>query len=169
MKYRSVVGAALVMNVGQACYASGYGVGASFNGNENTIYLPINFGASWRVEPYVLYGRRSSDNAGALVGSSTTIDVGVGLFNSWKISSQVQVYGGARVAHHSYDSSSYDSTGFGIAPTLGGEYFLIEHVSVAAEASASAWRLKNDYDGESLDSTDKTVNTITQVVLRFIF
>lgn len=169
MKVKSIGSLVVAMSLCQACYANDYGMGVSLNGDENAVYLPINVSPSWRVEPYALYARRSSDNSRALVGSSTTVDLGVGIFKCWRIATQVQVYGGASVAYHWFHISGYDSTGYGIAPTLGAEYFLVEKVSVAAQASVNAWRLRNEYEDNSLDSTDKSLDTLTQVILRFMF
>lgn len=167
MRKEAVWLSALALGVCSAGQAAEYGLGVSLSGDNRVIYLPVNISPSWRVEPYGQFYRsvvESSSSANSSIGH----DLGLGAFKLGLITSQVRIYGGARVAktHHNREPHW---TGYSISPTIGAEYYFVDKFSIAGEASLSLSRAKTEFVNESLNTTNELTKTETQVVLRYLF
>jgi hypothetical protein len=113
-----------------------------------TISVPINITSRFRVEPEVGFYRNSStvDSSPPILSRTTTSSsakVGAGAFGVAS-TGRFTLYYGARVDYLRFTQSSVSGSGpntatyptypgFLIAPAVGGEYFLSEHLSLGGE------------------------------------
>jgi hypothetical protein len=150
-------------------WAADMGVGVSTESNDSTIYVPIDFGDAWRIEPFVAY---SKTKFGASARNEE-LSIGAGLFALQPLGESLQVYFGARLAYLDFEQAIYstpfgtissDGDGYRIAPTLGFEYSFNDHVSLGAEA---AW-FYEDIEGNFNGNQERT-GTDTKLILRFSF
>jgi len=126
--------------------------GGSLSASPVSVYIPINLGESFRVEPslgywYVTRGSTVSAPDGLLSKGGYTVEAAVGLFFLVHPSPPFTVYLGPRLgmAFVGHDYSSSDGTNITsvsqysgyVNPTLGLEWFVSRHFSVGGEAAAA--------------------------------
>jgi len=147
-----------------------------------TILVPIKFGERIRLEPEIGFGWSSeqSEPSGPYVSSRSTasvLHVGTGVFGVAP-ADRFAVYYGGRFAYLHDDqtsdtgSATYPSSGNGIfvAPTLGGEYFLGERVSLGAEVQVRYTSVTEDRSAiMGRNVTTKNVTTRGALTLRVWF
>jgi len=172
--------------------AADFGFGASFKSNESTIYVPVHIGKHFMVEPFFRYEDRDSQNFGAEISSKDSI-IGVGLFAVLKPLEKASVYLGARAAYVDQEQSittpifgviqpnpgsslqrKTKQDGYSIAPTLGFEYWIIEHLTIGAEVAWEYVDLDGSYTSNFAPSSSTSVDsksngTRTNIILRFYF
>lgn len=153
----------------------GLGVGLLTSGGEEstpTVSAPIRFG-NFRVEPAVSYYSNDGEtkynytppnNLSDNTYEDSYYSFEVGAYWLKQIAPSTELSLGGRVGYSWYDSTSeypnvpnsegaYESSGFYLGPTVGGEYFFNPHVSVGADvsllfASNSATSENSSYDSE---------------------
>jgi hypothetical protein len=165
---------ACLMCAAVPAWAADVGVGISAKSNDSTIYVPIDFGNAWRLEPFVNYAK-TEQNYGAGIGSvdSRSLRIGTGVFALQPLGESLQLYFGGRLSYLDVESAQFSTIGgsitnkgdgYRIAPTLGFEYSFNKHVSLGGEAE---WF----YEDVELDNNnDRTSNgTDTRLILRFRF
>lgn len=148
------------------------GVGIGAKSNDSTIYVPIDFGEVWRLEPFVNY-ERSKDKTADVTFKTETLSIGTGIFGLKSLAESFRIYYGGRLAYLDLEADQFATAstvysdkgdGFRIAPTLGFEYSFNEHVSLGGEA---AW-FYQDVDMDSGGDRSQS-GTDTRLILRFRF
>lgn len=172
--------------------AADVGVGISARSDDGFVYVPINIGKSFRIEPSIRYVSSEQTYTQTFSEDTTQTDqweVGVGVFGLRQVTDAAHIYYGARLAYvdvqsESVDEGSYylplysktEQDGYRIGPTLGFEYIFGQHFSVGGEASYTFLKL----DGEStarignsspsvLEIDQKTNGTQTRLIFRYMF
>jgi hypothetical protein len=163
--------------------AAEVGLGVSIRSNDSTIYVPIEIGDSFRIEPLLRYARSKSESTTSgfrLESDSRTYSIGTGLFALTSLGESITLYYGGRLSYMSQRASgtslemgpfgpSYltirsEADGFSVAPTVGLEYHLAKFFSIAGEAALT----HTDIDGDdNLES--KTTSTTSNIVFRYRF
>ena len=145
------------------------GLGVSFESNDSTIYVPIDFGASWRLEPFASYTKTKLDNG----AKNERLSLGAGVFALQPLGESLRLYFGGRLAYLDYETAiftgpsgtlSREGDGYSIAPTLGFEYSFNDHVSIGGEAAYFYQDVDIGYGADQEDT-----GTDTKLILRFRF
>ena len=172
---------ALVLCAGAVpAWAADVGVGVSVESHDSTIYVPIDFGETFRVEPFVNFSKAKSNSYGYR-SSMETLQIGTGLFALKPLGDSVRLYYGGRLSYLDLESTAnyfggpnyyfdtHEGSGFRVAPTLGFEYAFNKHLSFGAEA---AW-FYQDIDGSGYanagDIDERSTGTDTRLILRLRF
>ena len=150
--------------------AADVGLGVSFESNDSTIYVPIDVGQSWRLEPFAAYSETKLETG----AKNEQLSVGAGVFALKPLGQSLRLYFGGRLAYLDYEAALYTTPfegtvsrkgdGFSVAPTLGFEYSFNHHVSLGAEA---AW-FYQDIDA-NYGNNRKDTGTDTKLILRLRF
>ena len=153
-------------------WAADVGIGVSAESNDSTIYVPIDFGDTWRLEPFVNYSKTKIKSDGGDSLKSETLRIGTGVFGARSLGESLRLYYGGRLSYLETETPLYtnafgtvydDGDGYCIAPTLGFEYAFNDHVSLGGEAE---W-FYEDVDFGREDHT--RTGTDTRLILRFRF
>jgi hypothetical protein len=150
------------------------GVGANAS-----ITVPIITAPGFRIEPEVGYFSASSsaDITGTTAEeTATSWTIGVGIFPQTVFSDFTLYYGG-RVGYltqkltQEFGTSKDEETtsGFFIAPAIGGEYYFSDHFSIGAEALIVFATLTNEEDGRDYDVDLTLFQTRALIFFRFYF
>ena len=152
-------------------------------GNGATIYLPINLGPAFRLEPLLGFSSTSYDYEGDADDSETNTVLGLGIYPTIRRGSAV-IYIGGRIVMGFGSEEDKDNNGdvyaeysdfsFGIGPILGGEYYFNPHISLGGEMSImfASTTNKTDYkDQFRSDEEDKftRIATNSMIFIRFYF
>jgi len=167
-----------------ASQSADFGFGASFKSSESTIYFPIKVNSKFMLEPYVRYADNDSVSITGIQNNSTK-DLAFGLGTFWVTQplDSTFLYIGARVAYMKKEqvvttqvgitstSFTQDMDGYLVAPTIGFEYFVIEHVSIGGEVAYEYSSIDGDTTGTfSTTSTEQEFSgTRTNILLRYYF
>jgi hypothetical protein len=153
-------------------WAADVGVGISAKSNDSTIYVPIDFGNAWRLEPFVNYVQAKQELAAGPSVDSHTLRIGTGVFALQPLGESLQLYFGGRLSYLDVEAEQFSSItgtvtskgdGYRVSPTLGFEYSFNKHVSLGGEAE---WF----YEDVDLDNSSYTRSgTDTRLILRFRF
>jgi hypothetical protein len=102
------------------------------------LFVPLNVGPQFRIEPFIGFDRVNFDAPGP---RASNFAIGAGAFLVNPVASQVQLYGGGRLALNFFSSrdpganpDKSERTDFFIAGVLGGEYVPHPRIAVGAEA-----------------------------------
>jgi len=175
-----------MLGISATAGAANVGLGVSLRQDDATIYVPIDVSKTFRIEPLLSYEQQEFEyevapNTGyTAIQERTSIRIGTGLFGVASVGDSAAMYYGGRIAYLSRKTklsysgtlpssfvpqpgSEQDQDGFSLAPTLGLEYRIGEHFSVAGEAMLTHSRIDGDGEEES-----NTV-TSTNVVFRYRF
>jgi hypothetical protein len=190
MMKKRVIAAAMAMAAWSGSSLGGAGLGMSIQSGDPTIYVPIDIGESFRLEPFFRYGNDKSESrvyepsspyTVREVREATTYQLGLGLFGSAGFNESVRAYFGGRLSYisaefeYSFDGGSrppftsfpppekIDSDGFSIEPTIGLEYRFTERFSIAGEVAL----IVSDVDGNAVST--ESVDTDSNVIVRFRF
>lgn len=161
------------------------GVGVSVRDDDTRIYVPINVTESFRIEPFVNYGKREEKDDD-WEESVKAYEFGLGFFGRTELVDKLHFLYGARISYLSAkavnkdsDGSSYkyDVDGYSIAPTMGFEYFIMEKLSIGADVSlvyaktdSESKSYDYDYDyGAKVEQTNKDTETDTSLNVKFYF
>ena len=148
-------------------------------GDGATIYLPINLGPAFRLEPFLGFSSISYDWEGDADDSETNMELGLGIFPTIRKGSAV-IYVGGRIGMAIGSEEDKDSNGdvwveysdfsFGIGPALGGEYYFNPHLSLGGEMSIMFVSMtdKTDYKSQFQDDEEDTITRIATESLIFI-
>jgi len=188
MKYRLFAVALACLGCAEAMSAE-YGLGVSLDFDAPILYVPIDFGDKFRVEPFFSYSQSKSktivygENSPYTVVASEnqmSSSIGVGVFGLGAVSESIRAYYGARIALTTtenklkYDGGSRPpgatlvprkttSDGFSLIPTFGLEYRFTPRFSVAGEATLAL----SAFDGNDTDT--KSVEAGTDIIVRYRF
>jgi hypothetical protein len=151
--------------------AAEFGLGVALNGGDAQIFMPINIGEQWRVEPSLLYSRVEASDSDFVADQYIA---GLGAFRLWRASEQVRVLPGVRLLYVNRSQkagvgidSRQSEEGYGIAPTLGFEYAVIPSLVVGAEVALEYVDLELT---DSFGSSEiVTTQTKTAVTLKYFF
>jgi hypothetical protein len=147
-------------------------------GMNATIVVPFAASPNLRIEPEFGYFRATEEDKNGTTETETATSwrVGVGIF-PLKIIDSFTLYYGGRVGYISqtfgYEAGSVNleetTTGFYIAPALGGEHSFSNHFSIGGEAQVVYATLSTDSEFTD-DKTDRSlINTRVLVFIRFYF
>ena len=152
-------------------------------GDGATIYLPINLGPAFRLEPLLGFGTTSYDWEGDADDSETNMQLGLGIYPTIRRGSAV-IYIGGRIVMGFGSEEDKDNNGdvyveysdfsFGIGPILGGEYYFNPHISLGGEMSImfASTTTKTDYKNQFQDDEEDKITRIatnSMVFIRFYF
>lgn len=175
MKYAALIGLGL-LGVTTISQAADVGLGISAFGEKQNIYVPVLLDPTTMLEGHFAY--LDSEENGY---SNENFELGIGFFKKAAQTEKTNVYYGARF---SYEESKFDansqnflttsseSKGFKISPTLGFEYLITPKLSVGGEAEFYFGQYEEDetsiYSGTTSYDQDRT-GTDTRLVVRYFF
>ena len=150
------------------------GVGANA-----TITVPIITSPSFRLEPEVGYFSATQEatiNETSVEASVSSWSIGVGIFPQ-KIYEEFTLYYGGRIGYISQKMTSEagtskdeeTTTGFYVAPAIGGEHNFSDHFSIGAGAQIVYASLTNEEDDRDYDVDLSLFNTRALIFFRFYF
>jgi hypothetical protein len=157
--------------------AADVGLGVAVQSDDSRIYVPIDFGDAWRLEPSVRYLHSKSSSGGGSF-KNESFELGVGAFALLPLHESVRLYYGARLAYieaETTDTSfgsrnSIKADGYRISPTVGFEYLINKHISIGGEAE---WFYadvdSSPDDGFFYGADQKSQGTDTRLVVRVRF
>ncbi len=142
-------------------------------GANATIVVPVFMSANFRLEPEIGYftATQEETNGDTETSTATSWRIGVGIFPQKTYDDFILYYGG-RVGYLSqsekYEEGTYNyeenTSGFFIAPAIGGEHFFSDHFSIGGEAQLVYATL----DGDNNQNDDKiSLNLFNTRVLAF--
>jgi hypothetical protein len=161
-----------------------FGIGVNvidyMSGAGSTIYLPINLGPSFRLEPMLGISNYAEDNDDDSEYSDTDFTIGLGIYPTIRKGDAVIYVGGrlGMIISSSEYTNSFDNTTkysdftFGIGPALGGEYYFSPHFSLGGEMAIMyhATTDKTEYEnGNDIEDTSAGFETQSLVFVRFYF
>ncbi len=170
MKKMMIIGALLLS---PSLAAADTGVGISFNGNSNVVYVPFDVSERLRIEPAFHYGRSKFGNSAG--GKAENMHLSVGVFSKTPISETMNLLMGARVGYLTSKNEVQYTTkrdGYSLAPTLGFEYFISENISLGGEVAFQYVKTseKTSFGQTSTEGADQTsTGTSTELIARFYF
>ena len=195
--FSNVIIAFLLLGILPAQPSSGWGIGVSIvdiqqifefsttegNAYNSSIVVPFIVSPTFRLEPeFGLYRGKNTvelnDNKGEY--TSTQWRVGIGIFPQSTLKSSTLYYG-ARVGYLTFTNEEKEtvagytetykvtSSGFFIAPALGGEYFFSNSFCIGAEAQIFYASISTDITDSELDISDSMISTRGLVFVRFYF
>lgn len=113
------------------------GVGVSGLGG-TTLYVPIHL-PSLRIEPHIGYSRTSISRDEDDDESTSTFEVGGGVFTTLNSYENADLYAGGRLGLQrnadTEGATTISTTDFFIGPAIGGEYFFGDHFSLGLEGA----------------------------------
>jgi hypothetical protein len=160
-------------------WAADVGVGVAFESDDATIYVPIDFGETFRLEPMLRFSKSKTESDFSST-KSESLEFGTGLFGMHTLADSIRLYYGGRLSYLRtegeywnylpyvpYVASGTDKReGYRIAPTLGFEYLFNKHLSIGGEA---AWFYQDiDSDVQGFGDVQAT-GTDTRLILRLRF
>lgn len=151
-------------------YAADVGISVSVNMDQNAISLPVVFDG-FKLEPYLGASKRSSK--GDAYGFDTEyVEFGVGLYKLNKFSDNYRLFYGVDLGYFQDETGSgvnkLESTGVGIEPKLGLEYFLSEHVTISGSVGY-LWLDSDSEIGGGDENEVTTTTTTTSLGISFYF
>ena len=173
MKYTSII--LLAVLLGTKIQAGTFGAGVSVQEDGGTIYIPINASDKFRIEPTLQFERDEQTiflNSGTRDLTVTTLEMTVGLFRQSEVYEKISTYYGVRVGYSfsreelssSSSNTDYENHGYSVAPALGVEYFINEHISLGGEIS---WIIEYTDERGSDHTTD--TKTDSRLIARYYF
>jgi hypothetical protein len=174
MKKRIAIALACIAGASPAWAADvTVGVGVAAKSNDSTIYVPIDFGEKFRIEPLVRHSKSKFEAAG-YESKSETLQVGAGFFGLMPLAESVRIYYGARLSYLDFEGQSInplgpfpfvsqvEGDGYRASPTFGFEYAFNKHLSIGGEAE---WF----YEDLDANGTESRSGTETRLILRLRF
>jgi hypothetical protein len=155
-------------------FSASEGVGANA-----TITVPFILSPSFRLEPEVGYfsaSQKADINGTTYEESSVSLSIGAGIFPQ-NVYGDFTLYYGGRVGYTSQklteeagtSKEEVTTSGFYIAPAVGGEHNFSDHFSIGAEAQIVYASLTNEEDNRDYDVDLSLLNTRVLVFFRFYF
>jgi len=168
MKKLALFAAGLLMPaLSQAAQPQGVkaGIGGSLRSDDALIYLPIEVGPVFRVEPFFGWSKMDLTVGGASTSSESRV-LGAGGFFRLDLHERIQTYFGGRLAYVEVDNGGGDLDGFDIEPTVGAEFYVTERVSVALEAFLYYQNIDGSNGGGAAVEQENT-GSDTRLLVRF--
>lgn len=154
-------------------WAADVGIGVSVKSNDSTIYVPIDFDKTFRLEPFFTHSKLKSSSWG-YADNAEMVHVGAGFFGLKSLGESVSLYYGGRLSYLHLDADSNyaptpyqdaDGDGYRVAPTFGFEYALNKYLAIGGEAGWFHEDISSDFGGR--DETRS--GTETRLILRLRF
>ncbi len=149
------------------------------SGTYATITIPIITSPGFRIEPEVGYFRAAQEatvSGTTFEQSITSWSIGTGIFPQKKFEDFTLYYGGRvgyisqkMVSESGTSKDEETTTGFYVAPAIGGEHNFSDHFSVGAEAQFVYASLTNEVDDRSYDVDISLIDTRGLIYFRFYF
>jgi hypothetical protein len=148
-------------------------------GTYSSITVPIIISPTFRIEPEVGYFSASQEataNGTTVEQTASSWTIGTGIFPQ-KVFSDFTLYYGGRVGYISQKTTSEVGTnkdeettsGFYVAPAIGGEHNFSDHFSIGAEAQVVFAWMTNEEDDRDYDVDLSMFDTRGLVFFRFYF
>jgi len=145
----------------------------------STITVPIDVSPSFRLEPELGFASSTDERtSGSFTFEESTISwkIGVGLFGLKKYDIFTLYYGG-RVGYLTQtlteddgtDKDELGSSGFYLAPALGGEHYFSDHFSLGGEAQFVYTSVATEPKDGNWEQNLSVINTRVLVFIRFFF
>jgi hypothetical protein len=145
----------------------------------STITVPMDLSPSFRLEPEIGFASASDEfklNDFISEESSTSWKIGAGIFGLNKYDVFTLYYGG-RVGYVTQtlkevsgsDSDELSSSGFYVAPAIGGEHYFSDHFSLGGEAQFVYTSIGTTPDEGDWEQDLSVFNTRVLVFIRFFF
>ncbi len=154
--------------------AAEFGIGISIDQHDQTIYIPFKLTNSLKTEISIGIHSGKTETS-EYKFENDRIETGIGVFLAKNVNDKTKLFMGCRFLYieetNEYKGNSLNSSdvaGYGIAPTLGFEFFVTDHISLGGEAEF----YYKDLNGEDEDKNDidnKYNGTDSRVVLRYYF
>jgi len=145
----------------------------------STITVPINASSTFRVEPELGFAISTDEfKSGSFTDEETTSSwkIGVGLFGLKKFEIFTLYYGGrvgfltqSVTEDNGTDTDEMGSTGFYLAPALGGEHYFSDHFSLGGEAQIVYTSIATEPEDGDWEQNLSVINTRVLVFVRFFF
>lgn len=163
------------------CIAAEIGIGISLEARDQILYVPINITNNFRTELSFRYSASESESSNS-TSESDNLEIGIGLYGIKKLYEKTQLIYGCNFLY--YDSSyentytgnlpptsySGDNTTYTIAPTLGIEYFVTDHISLGGKAEFYYRDSEIEYSSGPSSNSDRTyTGTNTNLAFRYYF
>jgi len=149
------------------------------SGTYATISIPIITSPGFRIEPEVGYFRASQEatiSGTTYEQSITSWSIGTGIFPQKKFEDFTLYYGGRvgylsqkMVSESGTSKDEETTTGFYVAPAIGGEHNFSDHFSIGAEAQFVYASLTNEEDERTYDVDISLMDTRGLIYFRFYF
>ena len=158
------------------CFGAEFGIGLTANDSDRELYLPIKITDNFRTEISIGFDSREQ-KTDLTKTEADQVEAGIGLFFTQSVYERTLLYYGCRLkylyvnADREYSDGSHYSQrqdGYSIAPTLGFEYFLTDHISLGGEAEFYYEYLDGE-DEDDLDIDETYTGTDGRVVIRYYF
>ena len=146
-----------------------YGFGAAFN--DYRFYFPMYVNQYMKIEPEfkVSFSKATWSEKREYLD----IEIGIGAFYRYS-HKQIEIYLGIRLGYLNYKSENDHTilskeSGYYLAPTLGGEYFILERFSLGAELQIRYSYRAGDtnYNDEPEEIKNQGLRTYTYFMMRF--
>ena len=145
----------------------------------STITIPIDVSPSFRLEPELGFGSSTDERtsgSSTFEQSSISWKIGVGLFGLKKYDIFTLYYGG-RVGYLTQTLTEEDGTnedemgtsGFYLAPAIGGEHYFSDHFSLGGEAQFVYTSVTTEPKDGNWEQNLSVINTRVLVFIRFFF
>jgi hypothetical protein len=148
-----------------------------------TIFVPINVSSRYRVEPEIGFqhvSSRTSGQSSSNDASDTSVHVGAGVFGLTTPKDHFTIYYGIRLAYLRFSQSTGSpngtngysfptANGYFVTPTVGGEYFLGDHLSLGGEVQFRYTHETLNAASDTRTITLSAANTHGAITLRFWF
>ena len=156
--------------------AAEIGIGLSAKEDTSTIFFPMDLSDTFKLEPGIAFSDASQDEEDFEI-SLTRWELSLGAFLVNNISQKFDVLLGARFSLLDVESevtidgqkNESSSEGFGIAPTLGFEYFVIDNLSLGGEVALAYTSTESEVEGFDGSTENSSWNTETALNVRFYF
>jgi hypothetical protein len=171
-----------IVSLSTSALALDVGIGIGHGQNSGSIYVPIEFSPSLRIEPFLSVLKETSTTS-SFSSSYSDKAYGAGLFGVRQTTENTRFFYGARLAYAKREheqvvspslglSQNSSASGYSFAPTVGFEYLLQKNISIGGEATISYLRMtdKSSYGIQPDSSTKQTrTQTGTSVTARYYF
>lgn len=158
------------------CFAAEFGIGFTANYSDQELYFPIKLTNHFRTEISVGFSTAEQKTDSTKI-EADIVAAGIGLFLTHNVHERTLLYYGCRLkylyqnADREYSDGSHrteQQKGYGIAPTLGFEYFITENISLGGEAEFYYQYLDGE-DEDDLDVDETYTGTDGRIVIRYYF
>ena len=174
-----LISGVLLSLLSSKCIAAEIGIGISLESRDQIIYLPINITNNFRTELSFRYAS-SENETSSYTSEDDNLEIGIGLYAIKKLYEKTQLFYGCNFLYYdsgyesSYtsppSSSSGDYTSYTIAPTLGIEYFVTDHISLGGKAEFYYADAEVEYSSNPSSNSDRTfMGTNTNLAFRYYF
>lgn len=182
---------ALLCAIPIAANSAEIGIGVSPKTSDASIYIPIDIGSRFRVEPSLRFSERTSESTSSGMNSSKSTSIGVGVFGLTRVTEDIAIYYGGRIGEleqkttlrttlvdpiglfqPTHVDARSESDGHFISASAGLEYSLIERLSISLEVGLERSELDATQSVTGMPLEDGTIeqnDTRANIILRFFF